>query len=61
MTGVSDPTELRIAYIPNMLEPWEMYVSEPVSRELAEREDTIVGEHRPLQLDGDGRLAVGFD
>ncbi|KZN24031.1 hypothetical protein A4G99_06045 [Haladaptatus sp. R4] len=61
MTGVRDPKDLRIGYIRNTLEPDELYVSEPVADELRERDDTRVGDLRPLAFDDDGDFAFGFD
>ncbi|MGA9399932.1 DUF362 domain-containing protein [Haladaptatus sp.] len=61
MTGVRDPADLRIGYIKNTLEPDELYVSEPVARELLERDDIDVGGHRELAFDGGGDFAFGFE
>ena len=61
MIGVPDPADLRIGYIRNTLEPDELYVSEPVAEELADREDTDVGELGDLEFDADGDFAVDFD
>ncbi len=54
-TGTPDPGELRIARIPNTMEPGELVVSEPVARELEDRGDVTVGELRPLSFE-DGEL-----
>ena len=61
MTGVRDPADLRIGYIKNTLEPDELYVSEPVERELLERDDIDVGGHRELAFDDGGDFAFGFE
>ena len=61
MTGVRDPADLRIGYIKNTLEPDELYVSEPVARELLERDDIDVGGHRELAFDDGGDFAFGFE
>jgi hypothetical protein len=54
-TGVAEPADLRVARIENTMEPDELLVSEPVARELADREDVTVGEPEPLSFD-DGAL-----
>ncbi|WP_435102853.1 DUF362 domain-containing protein [Halarchaeum sp. P4] len=61
MLGVKDPSDLRIAYIQNTLEPDALYVSESVADDLAARDDTEVGERRPLDFDADGDFAFGFE
>lgn len=61
MTGVRDPADLRVGYIRNTLEPDELYVSEPVARELAERDAIDVGDYRDFAFDDDGDFAFGFD
>ncbi|GAA0301913.1 DUF362 domain-containing protein [Halarchaeum salinum] len=60
MMGVRDPEDLRVAYIENTLEPDALYVSEPVARELSEREDTDVGAFRALSFDDEGDFDFGF-
>lgn len=52
MVGCDDPGDLRLARIRNTLEPDHLIVTEPVARELAEREDVTVGELTPLELTG---------
>lgn len=56
-TGVADPSELRVARIENTMEPDELLVSEPVVRELEERDDIDMGEPRPLDFE-DGTLPL---
>jgi len=51
VTGTPDPSELRIARIPNTMEPGTLLVSEPVVPELEAREDVTVGELRPLAFE----------
>ncbi|GCF14444.1 hypothetical protein Harman_23790 [Haloarcula mannanilytica] len=55
ITGTPDPGELRIARIPNTMEPGRLFVSEPVADELEDHESVTVGELRELELD-DGTL-----
>lgn len=50
-TGVADPADLRVARIENTMEPDDLLVSEPVARELADREDVSVGSPEPLAFD----------
>ncbi|MFA9516076.1 DUF362 domain-containing protein [Halopenitus sp. H-Gu1] len=52
ITGTPDPSELRIARIPNTMEPGTLVVSEPVVSELEAMENVTVGEPRPLAFDG---------
>ena len=54
-TGVVDPEALRFARIENTMAPDRLVVSEPVARELAERDGVTVGPLEPLVLE-DGRL-----
>ncbi|MFC4360408.1 DUF362 domain-containing protein [Halobium salinum] len=61
ITGVRDPEDLRIGYIRSTLHPDELYVSEPVADELAQRDDVEVGERREMAFDGDGDFAFGFE
>ncbi|MFC6864237.1 DUF362 domain-containing protein [Halomicroarcula sp. GCM10025817] len=55
ITGTPDPDELRVARIPNTMEPGHLLVSEAVVPELEAREDVTVGELRDLTLE-DGNL-----
>ena len=55
MTGVADPSELRIARIPSTMDPDTLVVSEPVAAELREREEIDVGPLQPLAFE-DGEL-----
>ncbi|MDS0222453.1 DUF362 domain-containing protein [Haloarcula sp. S1AR25-5A] len=56
ITGTPDPEELRIARIPNTMEPGQLFVSEPVANDLKDHESVTVGELRDLELD-DGTLS----
>ena len=56
ITGTPDPEALRVARIPNTMEPGHLLVSEAVVPELEAREDVTVGELRDLSLE-DGDLA----
>ncbi|WP_394346463.1 DUF362 domain-containing protein [Haloarcula amylovorans] len=56
-TGTPNPSKLRIARIPNTMEPGRLLVSEPVVPELRERPDVSVGELQPLSLN-DGEFAT---
>jgi hypothetical protein len=58
-TGVAKPEHLRIAAIENTLEPDDLYVSEPVARELRDHPDVTVGDLDALTFE-DGRLALPF-
>ncbi|WP_435102822.1 DUF362 domain-containing protein [Halarchaeum sp. P4] len=58
--GVRDPADLRIARIRNTLEPDDLVVSEPVARELAARDDTTVGDFRPLQFEDGALVGPGY-
>jgi hypothetical protein len=51
-TGVAAPEELRVAQIPNTMNPDSLVVSEPVARELQEREDVTVGPLESLDFEG---------
>ncbi|WP_228546362.1 DUF362 domain-containing protein [Halegenticoccus tardaugens] len=54
ITGTPNPEELRIARIPNTMEPGTLLVSEPIIPELRARENVTVGEPRRLNFqDGD--------
>jgi hypothetical protein len=55
MTGVADPSELRVARIPSTMDPDSLVVSAPVAAELREREDVTVGPLAPLEFT-DGEL-----
>jgi uncharacterized protein (DUF362 family) len=61
MTGVASVSDLRIAHIESTMEPGELWVSEPVAEELADRDDVNVHEDRPWQFDEDGELAMPWD
>ncbi|AUV82808.1 DUF362 domain-containing protein [Salinigranum rubrum] len=61
MTGVADAGELRIARIENTLTPEELWVSEPVAEELADRDDIRVHEDQPWVFDEDGELAMPLE
>ena len=61
MTGVADASELRIARIENTLTPEELWVSEPVAQELADRDDIEVHEDRPWVFDEHGELAMPLE
>ncbi|WP_458187029.1 nickel pincer cofactor-dependent isomerase, group 22 [Haladaptatus sp. NG-WS-4] len=61
MTGVRDPTDLRVGYIANTLEPDNLYVSDPVADELESREDVTVGERERLSFDEAGDFDFHFD
>ncbi|MFC7018786.1 DUF362 domain-containing protein [Halomicroarcula sp. GCM10025743] len=56
ITGTPDPEALRVARIPNTMEPGHLLVSEAVVPELEAHEDVTVGELRDLSLE-DGDLA----
>ena len=54
VTGTPDPEALRVARIPDTMEPGALLVSEAVVPELRDRDDATVGELRTLSLtDGD--------
>ena len=53
MTG-ADPTDLRFARIRSTSEPDELIVSEPVARELRDREDVTVGPIVSIQIEENG-------
>ena len=55
MTGVADPSELRVARIPSTMDPDTLVVSESVAAELRERGGVDVGPLRPLTFE-DGAL-----
>ena len=61
MTGVASASDLRIARIENTMEPGELWVSEPVAAELADRDDVTVHRDEPWQFDADGELAMSWD
>jgi hypothetical protein len=61
MTGVRAPSELRIARIKNTLTPSELWVSEPVADELADRDDIHVHESQPWEFDEGGELAMSME
>ncbi|WP_435178491.1 DUF362 domain-containing protein [Halorussus sp. AFM4] len=61
MTGVRDPSDLRVGYIANTLRPDDLYVSEPVADELEAREDVTVAEPEPLSFDESGDFDFHFD
>ncbi len=50
-TGVADPSDLRVARIENTMEPDSLLVSEPVARELKDREALSVGPLEPLSFE----------
>ena len=50
-TGVADPSDLRVARIENTMEPDSLLVSEPVARELKDREELSVGPLETLTLE----------
>ncbi|QLG63981.1 DUF362 domain-containing protein [Halorarum salinum] len=58
VTGTPDPGELRIARIPNTMEPGRLLVSEPLVPELEVREGVTLGEPRRLSFE-DGDLTDG--
>ncbi|MFB6295816.1 MAG: DUF362 domain-containing protein [Halobacteriales archaeon] len=58
-TGV-DPADLRIAIIPNTLDPDDLLVSEPVGAELESHPDVTLGDPEPLQFDDTGELRSRF-
>ena len=57
ITGTPDPRELRVARIPNTMEPGRLLVSEPVAAELKDEASVTVGELRELDL-VDGTLSA---
>ena len=59
MTGVAHASELRVARIENTLTPEELWVSEPVAEELADRDDIRVHDDLPWVFDEQGELAMG--
>ena len=61
MTGVASASDLRIAHIESTMEPGELWVSEPVAEELADRDDVAVHDDRPWEFDEDGELAMPWD
>jgi hypothetical protein len=61
MTGVANASELRIARIENTLTPEELWVSEPVAEELADRDDIHVHDDQPWVFDERGELAMPFE
>jgi len=61
MTGVASASDLRIARIENTMEPGELWVSEPVAAELADRDDVTVHEDGPWRFDEHGDLAMSWD
>ncbi|MBV0926143.1 DUF362 domain-containing protein [Halomicroarcula limicola] len=61
MTGVASASDLRIARIESTMEPGELWVSEPVAEELADREDIQVHEDEPWHFDEHGELAMDWD
>lgn len=61
MTGVASASDLRVARIKNTMEPGELWVSEPVATELADRDDVRVHEDEPWQFDEHGELAMAWD
>jgi uncharacterized protein (DUF362 family) len=61
MTGVASASDLRIARIKNTMEPGELWVSEPVAEELADRDDVHVREDSPWLFDEHGELAMPWE
>jgi hypothetical protein len=61
VTGVRDPSDLRVGYISNTLRPDDLFVSEPVADELESREDVTVGERDRLSFDEAGDFDFDFD
>ncbi|MDS0223396.1 DUF362 domain-containing protein [Haloarcula sp. S1AR25-5A] len=61
MTGVASPSDLRIARIKSTMEPGELWVSEPVAEELADRDDIHVHEDSPWLFDEHGELEMSWD
>ncbi len=61
MTGVADASELRIARIENTLTPEELWVSEPVAEELADRDDIEIHGDQPWAFDERGELAMPLE
>ncbi|KAB1185335.1 MULTISPECIES: DUF362 domain-containing protein [Haloferax] len=61
MTGVASADELRIARIRNTMTPDELWVSEPVAEELADRDDIEVHEDQPWTFDAEGNLTMALD
>ncbi|SEP08323.1 hypothetical protein SAMN04487948_11366 [Halogranum amylolyticum] len=59
MTGVASASDLRIARIKSTLTPEELWVSEPVAEELADREDIRIHEDQPWVFDEHGELEMG--
>lgn len=61
MTGVASANDLRIARIENTMSPDELWVSEPVVEELADRDDITVHEDRPWVFDERGELDMPME
>ncbi|MEF8828414.1 MAG: DUF362 domain-containing protein [Haloarcula sp.] len=61
MTGVASASDLRIARIKSTMEPGELWVSEPVAEELADRDAVHVHEDSPWLFDEQGELAMSWD
>ena len=60
-TGVSDPSELRVARIDSTLNPWNLLASEPVAHELADRSDAAVGDLHHLEFDESGDFVADIE